>query len=49
MCRPHRVTGPFELDAGNPFVLDGYDGKLWIADFGGTNTIVVDPARLPSS
>ena len=32
----HQVTGPFELGAGNPFVLDGYDGKLWIADYGGT-------------
>jgi streptogramin lyase len=45
----HQVTGPFTLRAGNPFVLDGYDGKLWIADYGGTDTIVVDPSRLPSS
>jgi streptogramin lyase len=45
----HRVSGPFALGAGNPFVLDSYAGKLWIADFGGTDTIVVDPAKLPSS
>ena len=46
--RTDAVTGPFALTAGNPFVVSGYDDRLWIADFGGTDTIVVDPARLPS-
>jgi YVTN family beta-propeller protein len=44
----HVVTGPFALGAGNPFVVDGYAGKLWVADYGGTDTLVVDPARLPT-
>jgi len=42
------VTGPFALTAGNPFVVSGYDNRLWIADFGGSDTIVVDPTRLSS-
>ncbi|MDT7656561.1 MAG: hypothetical protein QOF38_1276, partial [Pseudonocardiales bacterium] len=29
------------------FVLSGYDHRLWIADYAGTDTIVVDPALLP--
>jgi DNA-binding beta-propeller fold protein YncE len=42
-----RVTGPWPLAARNPFVLASYAGRLWIADFGGTSVLVVDPARLP--
>ena len=41
------VSGPFSLHAQNPFVVSGYDGRLWVADFGGTDTIEVDPADLP--
>ena len=44
--RTDAVTGPFALGAGNPFVVSGYANRLWIADFGGTDTIVVDPTRL---
>jgi streptogramin lyase len=43
----NKLTGPFALGANNPFVAAGYGGKLWIADFGGTQTLVVDPQRLP--
>ena len=46
--RTDAVTGPFALTAGNPFVVSGYDNRLWIADFGGSDTIVVDPTRLSS-
>jgi hypothetical protein len=42
------VTGPFPLAAGNPFTLSAYAGKLWIADYGGTTTLVVDPSAIPS-
>lgn len=45
--RTDAVSGPFPLGAGNPFVVSGYDHRLWIADYGGTDTIVVDPALLP--
>jgi YVTN family beta-propeller protein len=43
------ASGPFPLGAGNPFVVSGYAGRLWIADFGGTDTVVVDPSRLPAA
>jgi streptogramin lyase len=43
------VSGPFQLGAGNPFVVSGYARRLWVADFGGTDTFVVDPARLPAA
>ena len=43
----NRVTGPFPLAAGDPFTLVGYAGRLWIADFAGTDVLVVNPARLP--
>jgi len=42
------VAGPFAIDAANPFVVSSYEGRLWIADFGGTDTIVVDPTKLPA-
>jgi YVTN family beta-propeller protein len=42
-------TGPIRLGAANPFVADGFDGRLWIADFKGTETFVVDLAELPGS
>ena len=45
--RTDAVTGPFPIPAGNPFVASGYDHRLWIADYAGTDTIVVDPALLP--
>jgi streptogramin lyase len=45
--RTDAVTGPFPTGAGNPFVLSGYDRRLWIADYAGTDTIVVDPALVP--
>jgi YVTN family beta-propeller protein len=45
--RTDAVTGPFPIGAGNPFVVSGYAHRLWIADFAGTDTIVVDPALLP--
>ena len=41
------VRGPYALGAGDPFVVSGYAGRLWIADFGGTETFVVDPSKLP--
>jgi YVTN family beta-propeller protein len=41
------VTGPWKLGATNPFVASAFDGRLWIADFGGTDVDIVDPARLP--
>jgi len=41
------VTGPWPLGASNPFVAAAFDGRLWVADFGGSDVIVVDPARLP--
>lgn len=44
--RTDAVSGPFPIQAGNPFVLSGYRGRLWIADFGGTDTIVIDPAKV---
>ena len=31
---------------GNPFVVSGYGHLLWIADYGGTDTLVVDPRLL---
>jgi hypothetical protein len=43
------VAGPFRLGAVNPFVLSGYDDRLWVADYGGTETLVVDPAALPGA
>ena len=45
----NKVTGPYRLGANNPFVADGFDGRLWIADFKGTETFVVDLAALPGS
>ena len=42
-----KVVGLIRLGANNPFVADGYRGKIWIADFKGTDTFVVDPTRLP--
>jgi len=45
--RDNAVTGPYPLDAGNPFTLAAYAGRLWIADFAGTDVIIVDPAKLP--
>jgi len=39
--------GQRELPAANPFTLAAYDGRLWIANFGGTDVLVVNPARLP--
>jgi hypothetical protein len=47
--RSNAVTGPFALRAGNPFTLSAYAGRLWIADFAGTDVIVVNPARLPAT
>ena len=44
--RSNAVTGLFPLRAGNPFTLSAYAWP-WIADFAGTDVIVVDPARLP--
>jgi YVTN family beta-propeller protein len=41
------VAGPWKLPAANPFTLAAYDGRLWVANFGGTNVLVVNPARLP--
>jgi len=41
--------GPYPLEAGNPFTLAAYAGRLWIADFAGTDVIVVDPASLPAT
>jgi YVTN family beta-propeller protein len=41
------VAGPWKLPAANPFTLAAYDGRLWIANFGGTDVLVVNPARLP--
>jgi YVTN family beta-propeller protein len=46
--RTDAVTGPFPLGAGNPFVVSGYRHRLWIADYGGTDTLVLDPALLPA-
>ena len=42
------VAGPWRLPAANPFTLAAYAGRLWIANFGGTDVLVVDPARLPA-
>ena len=42
-----QVRGPYPLPAANPFTLAAYHGRLWIADFGGTSVLVVNPARLP--
>ena len=47
--RGNSVTGPYPLHAGNPFTLSAYAGRLWIADFAGTDVVVVDPARLPAA
>jgi DNA-binding beta-propeller fold protein YncE len=44
--RSGAVTGPWPLGASNPFVAAAYDGRLWIADFGGSDVIVVDPTQL---
>ena len=46
--RDGAVTGPWKLGAANPFVAAAFDGRLWIADFGGTDVVVVDPTQLPS-
>jgi streptogramin lyase len=43
------VTGPWKLGGANPFVAAAWDGRLWIAEFGGTDVLVVDPAKLPPS
>jgi YVTN family beta-propeller protein len=45
--RTDAVTGPFPLGAGNPFVVSGYAHRLWIADYGGTDTLEVNPVLLP--
>ncbi len=42
----NEVAGPFRLGASDPFVADGFDGRLWIADFKGTDTYVVDVTAL---
>jgi YVTN family beta-propeller protein len=44
----NKASGPYRLGAADPFVADGYDGRLWIADFKGTETFVVDLADLPA-
>ena len=43
-----QVTGPWPLGAANPFVAAAFDGRLWLADFGGSDVTVVDPSKLPS-
>jgi YVTN family beta-propeller protein len=43
------VTGPWPLGAANPFVAAAFDHRLWIAAFGGSDVVVVDPTRLPPS
>ena len=45
--RTDALTGPFRIPAGNPFVVAGYQHRLWIADYGGTDTLEVNPALLP--
>ena len=45
----NQVSGPYPLQAANPFTLAAYDGRLWIANFGGTDVLEVNPARLPAS
>jgi DNA-binding beta-propeller fold protein YncE len=47
--RDGAVTGPWKLGGANPFIAAAWDGRLWIADFGGTDVLVVDPANLPPS
>jgi YVTN family beta-propeller protein len=47
--RTNRVSAPFPLGAANPFVVSGYGDRLWVADFGGTDTFVVDPGALPET
>lgn len=42
----NQVSGPYPLHAANPFTLAAYDGRLWIANFGGTDVLIVDPAKL---
>jgi len=43
----NRVSGPYPLHAADPFTLAAYDGRLWIANYGGTDVLVVSPAQLP--
>jgi streptogramin lyase len=31
----------------DPFVVTGYRGQLWVADFGGFGVVRIDPARVP--
>jgi streptogramin lyase len=41
-----RRIGSWPIGLGNPFVLDGYRGKLWIVDYKGVLLEEVDPAAL---
>ena len=41
------ARGSWPLDMGNPFVVAGWAGKLWVVDFKGTAVEAIDPSRLP--
>ncbi len=43
----NQASGPYPLHAANPFTLAAYDGRLWIANFGGTDVLIVNPAKVP--
>jgi streptogramin lyase len=51
LCRidpaTNRLVGTYPVPATDPFVAAGYAGQIWLADFGGTDTVAVAIAALP--
>jgi hypothetical protein len=37
---------PLSSGVGNPFVLAGYRGQVWVVDFTGTDVVRIDPSRI---
>lgn len=42
--RDGAVSGPWPTGLGNPFVLAGFRGRIWVVDFLGTDVVTFDPA-----
>ncbi len=40
-------SAPVPSGVGNPFVLAGYRGRVWVVDFTGTDVVRIDPSRVP--
>jgi YVTN family beta-propeller protein len=40
-----KPLGHLASGTGNPFVISGYDGKVWAVDFAGEDVVAIDPHR----